>query len=278
MTVVPDIGRAFSRNLRKLCERERSIAEVCREIGINRQQFNKYLSGANFPSRSTLRRICGHFGVGEADILRSPADFSVLLAREPAAAHPKPAHFTTALGIEDAARESHQRLRRFAGYYYSYYTSPICDGMIIRSVSSLEERSGAFYSKGVERLRSDGAAGRLTTSKFEGQVACIGDRIYFLYATRTLQTNLCLVVLYPSYRSAIDLLTGVASGVSSGPARQPFCVHIVYEYLGTDPDLRAVVRGTDVFPFDSPEIRSEIRSRLTFGPGSGTNYLVAPHI
>ncbi|MGE0213291.1 MAG: helix-turn-helix domain-containing protein [Parvibaculaceae bacterium] len=277
MTIVPDIGGAFSRNLRKLCEQERSIAEVCREIGINRQQFNKYLSGAHFPSRSTLRRICEHFGIGETDILRAPADFSALLARE-TEAEPKPQHFTAALDVEDAARECHGRLRRFAGYYYSYYTSPICDGMIIRSVSSLEERSGAFYSKGVERLRTDGTTGRLITSKFEGQAACIGDRIYFLYASRTLQSNLCLVVLYPSYRSAIDLLTGVSSGVSSGPARQPFSGYIVYEYLGADPDLRSVVRGTGVFPFESSEIRPEIRSRLKFGPSTAFNYLVAPPI
>jgi hypothetical protein len=33
-------------NLRYLCGYHRSVAEVCRRVAINRQQFNKYLAGA----------------------------------------------------------------------------------------------------------------------------------------------------------------------------------------------------------------------------------------
>mgnify|MGYP001972390984 CR=1 FL=1 len=43
-----------------------SIAAVCRRVGINRQQFNKYLAGAVRPSRHNMRRICDFFGVTEA--------------------------------------------------------------------------------------------------------------------------------------------------------------------------------------------------------------------
>ena len=44
-------------NLRQLCRQRRSTSEVCRAIGINRQQFNKYLSGAAVPSSFNLARI-----------------------------------------------------------------------------------------------------------------------------------------------------------------------------------------------------------------------------
>ena len=37
----------LSKNLRLLCAQHGSIARVCREIEINRQQFNRYLSGEN---------------------------------------------------------------------------------------------------------------------------------------------------------------------------------------------------------------------------------------
>ena len=38
-------------------------------MGINRQQFTKYLNGAARPSARNMRRICDHFGVEEEELL-----------------------------------------------------------------------------------------------------------------------------------------------------------------------------------------------------------------
>lgn len=48
----------FCENLHMLCSNYRSIAGVCRKLGINRAQFNRYLNGAGKPSSHTLRRGC----------------------------------------------------------------------------------------------------------------------------------------------------------------------------------------------------------------------------
>ncbi len=40
----------FSNNLRRLCAERVSIEQVCREIGFNRQQFNRYLNGGGMQS------------------------------------------------------------------------------------------------------------------------------------------------------------------------------------------------------------------------------------
>ena len=58
-------AESFIANLKLRSSFYPSIWEVCRKIGINRQQFMKYLSGAAFPSCYTLRRICDLFGVDE---------------------------------------------------------------------------------------------------------------------------------------------------------------------------------------------------------------------
>ena len=55
----------FSNNLRSLCADYGSIAQVCRDIGLNRQQFNRYLNGSGMPSAHNLRRIVQHFDVSE---------------------------------------------------------------------------------------------------------------------------------------------------------------------------------------------------------------------
>lgn len=52
-----NITAIFGRNLREACARHQSIAAVCNGIGINRQQFNRYLSGQNLPNKQTLARI-----------------------------------------------------------------------------------------------------------------------------------------------------------------------------------------------------------------------------
>lgn len=62
----------FASNLRTLCAAESSIADICRDTGINRQQFNKYLAGRAIPSATVLRRICQRLGVTEDALLAVP--------------------------------------------------------------------------------------------------------------------------------------------------------------------------------------------------------------
>lgn len=63
----------FGRNLRVLVGSYRSVASLCRDIGINRTQFNRYLSGESFPRPDVLHRICQFFDV-DARILLEPVE------------------------------------------------------------------------------------------------------------------------------------------------------------------------------------------------------------
>ncbi|MHA6324127.1 helix-turn-helix domain-containing protein [Roseivivax sp. CAU 1753] len=57
--------------MRHLSRRAPSISALCREIGINRTQYNRYLSGESFPRPDILFRICQFFKV-DARILLVP--------------------------------------------------------------------------------------------------------------------------------------------------------------------------------------------------------------
>ncbi|MEX0350702.1 MAG: helix-turn-helix transcriptional regulator [Paracoccaceae bacterium] len=61
----------FGENLRQLSRNYRSISELSRQLGINRTQFNRYLSGESFPRPDVLDRICNFFGT-DARILLHP--------------------------------------------------------------------------------------------------------------------------------------------------------------------------------------------------------------
>ncbi|MCL6283051.1 helix-turn-helix domain-containing protein [Ruegeria sp. 2012CJ41-6] len=61
----------FGDNLRQLSRTYPSISELSRQLGINRTQFNRYLSGESFPRPDVLDRICSFFGT-DARILLHP--------------------------------------------------------------------------------------------------------------------------------------------------------------------------------------------------------------
>jgi transcriptional regulator with XRE-family HTH domain len=67
----------FAQNLRRECRRFPSIADVCRQAEINRQQFNKYLAGKGLPSAAVLHKICSTLNVSEHILFNAPVEPSV---------------------------------------------------------------------------------------------------------------------------------------------------------------------------------------------------------
>ncbi|MBU2962620.1 helix-turn-helix domain-containing protein [Citreicella sp. C3M06] len=68
-----ELRGVFGANLRQLGENAPSISALCRDLGINRTQFNRYLAGESFPRPDVLHRICEFFGV-DARVLLEPVD------------------------------------------------------------------------------------------------------------------------------------------------------------------------------------------------------------
>jgi transcriptional regulator with XRE-family HTH domain len=61
----------LSHNLQALTADIANHSEMCRQIGVNRTQFNRYLAGSAFPRPDVLYRICRFFNV-DANILLEP--------------------------------------------------------------------------------------------------------------------------------------------------------------------------------------------------------------
>lgn len=63
----------FGSNLRSLSADYPSISALARDLGINRTQFNRYLSGESFPRPDVLARMCDFFSV-DARVLLEPVE------------------------------------------------------------------------------------------------------------------------------------------------------------------------------------------------------------
>lgn len=68
-----ELRNMFGANLRQLSAAYPSISDLSRKLGINRTQFNRYLSGESFPRPDVLSRICAFFNV-DARVLLEPVD------------------------------------------------------------------------------------------------------------------------------------------------------------------------------------------------------------
>ncbi len=66
-----ELRSVFGQNLRLLAADYPSVTALCRKLGVNRTQFNRYLSGESFPRPDILDRICTFFDV-DARVLLTP--------------------------------------------------------------------------------------------------------------------------------------------------------------------------------------------------------------
>lgn len=247
-------------NLAFLCSYHPSIAAVCRRLEINRQQFNKYLSGQTWPSRRNMRRICDFFGVSEGELLMDHQRFTetVGLKRRPFGAD---VPMDLLAHIEQLYHGSGD-LSRYVGYYFRYFYSFGHAGRIIRCLVAIHEKDGRYYWRSVERLKLDGRYG-VKTSKYSGTLFLLGDRIFALEYESLLKSSITQVILYPSYRTSFTYLIGVQTGMPLLKGRKPAASIVLLEYLGRSINRRQALTACGLFEQTDPAIDPSIRTMIT---------------
>jgi transcriptional regulator with XRE-family HTH domain len=254
----------LSRNLLLLSSDFASIAEVCRKLDINRQQFNKYLAGTTRPSRHNMRRICDFFGVSEAELLLDAAQFEEIVAikRKPM---PQQELSKPLRHLSGLYRRS-QNLEKYVGYYFRYFYSFGNRGQVIRSLALIYKEDDRYYWKNIEILRNPDTGRSLGLNKYEGAVFCLADRIYIMEYEAVEMNSITQATLYPSHRSRLDTLLGIQTGGPTRRGRKPGASKVALEYLGRDIDVRAALNRTGLFnPVDGqirPEILTLIENRI----------------
>ena len=233
--------RDFASNLRLLCSRSPSIAEICRRLPMNRQQFNRYLQGRTRPRGRNLTRILDYFRVDEAELLLPHAEFRARFGRRHAEA---PGLLAPVQGwIDRLGRHAGPEMERYAGYYLCTYRSMSHPGRWLRSLVRIYARDGMHFYKRLERSGGPAAgSGPRFVYKYEGIALMLSGRIFMVDAEALANFELSYAVVLPSYGSRIGVLQGLMAGVSATAARQPTSGPIFLEHLGRTVDVRAALR------------------------------------
>jgi transcriptional regulator with XRE-family HTH domain len=253
----------LARNLQLLCSYYSSVSEVCRRIGINRQQFNKYLAGRAMPSRHNLRRICDFFGVDEAEIFLPNRRFAEIVDLRPRGRRPAAPHPTHVEHLELLRQLGGAKLDIYVGYYYRYFYSYGFPGRIVKSLLGVFRKGDVYYSKNVGIL-SDRKGERPNTVRFKylGLPLLINDRIFLLEYESILRDMISETILYPAYRNRPDILLGVQCTLAGRRSREPAAGKVIFEFLGRDIDVRRALRSCGLFSRDGPEVAPAIKARL----------------
>jgi len=258
----------FGDNLRLLCSYYKSTAEVCRRLGINRPQFNRYLNGSNKPSDSTMRRLCDFFGVEVHEMLLPHGQFQRLVQVRPQQ-QARPA--APAAEIEHLAHLNsvgQSGLEKYLGYYFEYYLSMAYPGSVLRTLVCLERRDGNVCYQRTERIKPK-RGGKPFHGVYKGLVQFLSDRIFLLdYETLT-NFEMTQTILYPSFQNRVDRITGLRLGVSGSGERVPCCTRVLYEYLGTQVDRQRVLSLCGLYAADDPELDEDIRASVRNDIGAG---------
>ncbi len=61
-------GTYFADRLTELCNTKPSVSAVARDLGINRQQFARYISGESLPRQAINQKIADYFGVDPGEL------------------------------------------------------------------------------------------------------------------------------------------------------------------------------------------------------------------
>lgn len=262
-------------NLRLLCSYHVSTSEVCRRLGLNRQQFMKYLAGTVFPSRHNLRRICDFFGVDEYEILMPHEQFREIVRLRPQGqpdALAAPPLIRTLLG---QAQRQKGHLARYVGYYYKYYYSFSSPGLILRSLVCVYTHGDYTLYKTIERLKPPGAQATPYIFKYSGVLLNVGDRLHMIDHEAVAGNEISQTILFPSYRNRVINLIGLMIGVSGTDAHEPTAARVVLEYVGRSVNLRQALSGCRLYSETSDAVSDAVLKYLRTSPSSSSNLLRA---
>ncbi|SDT15263.1 helix-turn-helix domain-containing protein [Pseudomonas oryzae] len=257
------MSESLGHNLRLLCSHYRSIAEVCRKLGLNRAQFNKYLAGQSRPTPYNLKRICDFFGVEDYELGLPPEQFARLVgarggeAGQPAAGDPL-------LDLWQPLREHSSSLARYCGYYFEYANCMSVPGQILLSLVQLRQEGGDFLFERQERQGRgrEGEAEDWVRCRYLGAAFYLQDRLFLIDYESLTGNEMSQTILIPSFKSRIGRLNGLKTGVSSGDRRTPACTRVVWDYLGPEINRVSAYRQVMLYSPDDPRIDADIRQRL----------------
>lgn len=245
------------RNLRLLCSYGRSVSDICRRAGINRHQFERYLTGRSTPSLRSLRRICDFFGLEDHEIFLDHAPFASLVRVRPPRLQPGRDH----LGDVTASLADGfdlQAAQRYVGFYHLYFQPDRLVPEIHRSLMRVSLADRCLVTRTIERYPG-GAAGLPPAVKYRGVLLLRGTKLIVIESQINASDSTFFTIVDGTGYSELTYLSGISLGIAPDGSRTTYSLRIVWHYLGTEIRIRERLGQCGQLPLDSPELGTYLR-------------------
>lgn len=245
----------LAKNLRYLCAFYPSVSSVCRKTGLNRQQFNKYITGKVHPSLSTLRRIADFFGLDVEEMWLDHQSLRQLFEARKVGEPRERQENQDATPIMGAirnlavrfAKSDRTTLSRYCGHYFRYHYAFDGSGRIVRSVFRVVEQDGVFVTKLMERLhhQSNGTH-RFTTLKYEGVLMAMSGCLFNVEYETIMKSCVGYAAFAHLQRPGQRFIPGIQSSFSSSSGK-PASSRVVLERIPVSESPRNMIKSCGMF-------------------------------
>ncbi|MCR4265826.1 helix-turn-helix transcriptional regulator [Nitratireductor sp. ZSWI3] len=252
----------ISDNLRQLVVAHGNISAVCRNLHMNRQQFNKYLSGRHTPSQSNINAICRYFGISSSDL--TDPDFDPAGTHSPSRTQDS---FSAAIDSPIFAHllEAHDSgwVEQFCGIYEKYHFSSIYKGDVVRSILKISPARGVCTYSNYEIFPNRRDPEKVEfLFRYHGIVFGVEQRLFLIDFEKIQRNELTFSIFAPLIRKPTRFFFGVTSGVAANLGRAPYCSKAVLDFRGDVPVSKSLVRRATVLPPDDHSIPLEASDYL----------------
>lgn len=236
----------FPDNLRLLCQYKRSIAEVCRDLEINRSQWNKYLNGTSTPRPPIARKIADYFGFETDELFLDHQQFQKLLSID----HQKNSATRSEVlqkisnTIESQSTKNLSSLggRSFLEYYRSL-TNP---GKILIAALVFEARENIITYRRIEFIQSPLTRRRIKFI-YEGLALDSGERIQ-LYDSETLfKSENTVSFMYPDFSTSCKNYYGLKLGVTANHKKSISASRVFWSPIPKEWNLKKILRTCGLY-------------------------------
>ena len=235
----------FGDNLRQFCQGYPSVSGLCRELGINRTQFNRYMSGESFPRPDVLHRICRFFGT-DARVLLVPAA-ELRPAPNDLLSHPFLKGFLGSSAVQVSPELFPDGFYRFARKSF-IDTSRYVIGLVL-----IKRADGYTFLRGFEprsALREQGLSTSGVNSEYRGLVLRQEEGIMAVVTHRN-ALSCSFNFLTPETAFQSNLWEGYVTRTVREKVTGSRATRMVYEHLGTRPaQVLKAARQTGVVSID----------------------------
>ncbi|MEJ8476808.1 helix-turn-helix domain-containing protein [Roseibium algae] len=258
----------FASNLRFLCDKKGSITQICIKIKINRQQFNKYLSGKHLPTSSNLKAISDYFNLSPEILFTPKEEFRALIdgnffdTFSHLRAAPAVQQFlATVKSTPDALEQS------IIGVYDRYHFSSIYPRRILRASLCIYQGNDFLQHTYVEHFPDPDDRNKIAyVFKYHGFILPIEGRLFMVDFETSQRNEMTFGIFSSVQRSAKRFMFGITSGIAATMYRQPFSTRLAMHYRGSGLLKRADIARSTTLDMNDPSIPREVREYLGDAP------------